>query len=214
MNKPNLRSQRAITLIALIITIIVLLILAVVTIGSIKHNNIITYAQNAANDYNKEKDKEESTISGYESLIEQYIPSEPTYITYSKSGIYGIEDAVCHLIELSDTQAVLILKNGEQVLQAKKLELDECSDITELAGYEKCELEGEVQPYTRAAYEYSEENEIVLTALYSLENWIIITDIGTSNGEIVEATMILDEPLTLNTEITKEEVKSYIELAK
>ena len=67
------RVEKGITLIALIITIIVLLILAVVTIGNVKKNNIITYAQNAATDYNKEKDKEESLLAGYEALIEQNI---------------------------------------------------------------------------------------------------------------------------------------------
>ena len=67
MKKTKL--EKGITLIALIITIIILLILAVVTIGTIKDSNIITYAQNASKDYNSEKDKEESTIAGYESLI-------------------------------------------------------------------------------------------------------------------------------------------------
>ena len=62
--------ERGITLIALIITIIVLLILAVVTIGSVKKNNIMGYAQNAATEYNKEKDKEESLLTGYEGMIE------------------------------------------------------------------------------------------------------------------------------------------------
>ena len=52
------RSEKAITLIALIITIIILLILAVVTIGSMKNSNIITYAQNAATDYNDKKTEE------------------------------------------------------------------------------------------------------------------------------------------------------------
>ena len=67
-------NQKGITLIALIITIIILLILAIVTIGSIKNSNIIAYAQNAATDHNAKKDEEESTISGYESLIESNLP--------------------------------------------------------------------------------------------------------------------------------------------
>ena len=65
---------KGITLIALIITIILLLILAVVTIGSIKNSNIITYAQNASKDYNSEKNKEESTLSGAEIFIESKLP--------------------------------------------------------------------------------------------------------------------------------------------
>ena len=64
-NKLN----NGITLIALIITIIILLILAVVTIGSIKNNNIMGYAQNASTNYEKEKDEEGKTLLGYEGLI-------------------------------------------------------------------------------------------------------------------------------------------------
>ena len=71
------KNEKAITLIALIITIVILLILAVVTIGSIKNSNIITYAQNASSDYNKEKDIEDSVISGYESLIKSNLPDVP-----------------------------------------------------------------------------------------------------------------------------------------
>ena len=63
--------ERGITLIALIITIIILLILAVVTIGSMKNSNIITYAQNAANDYETGKDKEKGILSQYETILDE-----------------------------------------------------------------------------------------------------------------------------------------------
>ena len=84
------KMQNGITLIALIITIIMLLILAVVTIGSIKNSNIITYAQNAATDYNGAKVDEESTIDGYESLIELNLPGkdgEESKVTYTDEGV-------------------------------------------------------------------------------------------------------------------------------
>ena len=85
----NKKFEKGITLIALIITIIILLILAVVTIGSIQNSNIITYAQNASKDYSAEKDKEESTISGYESLIESKLPGENSgsKVTYTDEGV-------------------------------------------------------------------------------------------------------------------------------
>ena len=70
------KTQKGITLIALIITIIILLILAVVTIGSIKNSNIITYAQNAATDYNTKKDDEEDIINEYELLIKSNVLEE------------------------------------------------------------------------------------------------------------------------------------------
>lgn len=81
--------QKGITLIALIITIIVLLILAVVTIGSIQNSNIITYAQNAEGDYNQAKVDEESTIDGYESLIESNLPggNGGSKVTYTDEGV-------------------------------------------------------------------------------------------------------------------------------
>ena len=66
--------EKGITLIALIITIVVLLILAVVTIGAVQDSGIIGHAQNAASGYNDEKSKEESAISGYESLIDSKLP--------------------------------------------------------------------------------------------------------------------------------------------
>ena len=74
MKKTKL--EKGITLIALIITIIILLILAVVTIGSIKNSNIITYAQNASDDYNREKSEEIDILDSYEKLIEDNIESE------------------------------------------------------------------------------------------------------------------------------------------
>ena len=86
----RIKLDKGITLIALIITTIVLLILAVVTIGSIQNSNIITYAQNASNDYNGTKADEESTIAGYEALIESNLPGkegEESKVTYTNEGV-------------------------------------------------------------------------------------------------------------------------------
>ena len=83
MNKTKI--QKGITLIALIITIIILLILAVVTIGSIKNSNIITYAQNAASDYEQAKGKEEGLLSDYEDKIKEYLNND-TSITWKDNG--------------------------------------------------------------------------------------------------------------------------------
>ena len=68
----NTKQSRGITLVALIITIVVLLILAVVAIGAVRNSNIIGYAQNAAEGYEKGKEKEEGAIKEAEDLIEKY----------------------------------------------------------------------------------------------------------------------------------------------
>ena len=72
-----MKKQNGITLIALIITIVVLLILAVVAIGAVKDGGIIEHAQNAADKYESEKQKEEEILDGYASKIEHInIPDE------------------------------------------------------------------------------------------------------------------------------------------
>lgn len=103
------KQEKGITLIALIITIIVLLILAVVTIGAVQDSKIITYAQNAANDYNKEKDKEESTISGYENLIEQYVPQA------SRIEYYVMNQTVQKIDRINGIAIIYFDNNGEFV---------------------------------------------------------------------------------------------------
>ena len=85
----KIRMEKGITLVALIITIIILLILAVVTIGSMKQSNIITYAQNAANGYKENAEKENTLIDGYEALIEESISKNKSEQTVSIVGIYG-----------------------------------------------------------------------------------------------------------------------------
>lgn len=69
----RVKMQKGITLIALIVTIILLIIIAMIAIATLRDRGIIGYAQNAASDYNKEKDKEESKLSEFESLIKEKI---------------------------------------------------------------------------------------------------------------------------------------------
>ena len=67
MNKT--KAQKGITLIALIITIVVLLILAAVAISSITNDGILSYAQNAAKDYNQAVKNEQSMLQEYEDYL-------------------------------------------------------------------------------------------------------------------------------------------------
>ena len=67
--KGKTRQEKGITLIALIITIVVLLILAVVTIGAIKNDGIITYADNSATKYKDAQTKEEGILGYYEEYL-------------------------------------------------------------------------------------------------------------------------------------------------
>lgn len=64
-----MRGQKGITLVALIITIIVLLILAVVAIAAVSNDGIINHAKNAKNEYQNAQINEQTTINGYETLL-------------------------------------------------------------------------------------------------------------------------------------------------
>jgi len=61
--------ERGITLIALIITIVVLLILAAVAISSITNDGILSYAQNAAKDYNQAVKNEQEMLQEYMNFL-------------------------------------------------------------------------------------------------------------------------------------------------
>ena len=68
------KMEKGITLIALIITIIVLLILAIVTIGAIKNDGLIQYAQNARKDYTDAANKEQEDLNTLLGQIEGNAP--------------------------------------------------------------------------------------------------------------------------------------------
>ena len=75
--KENLKSQKAITLIALVITIIVLLILAAVSIATLTgENGILTQAGNAKEQTKVAENEEKSKINNYEEIIDEYTNSE------------------------------------------------------------------------------------------------------------------------------------------
>jgi len=71
MKRTN--TQKGITLIALIITIVVLLILAVVAISSITNDGILSYATNAATDYNKAVANESAQLGEYVNFLKNEI---------------------------------------------------------------------------------------------------------------------------------------------
>ena len=125
-----MKGQKGITLIALIITIIILLILAIITIGSIQDSNIITYAKNASSDYGEAKDKEESIILGYETVIEEKIPlslREPISKTTSFVGCYadvdrnGIVDGIIYADLAFDASGQWIDEDGKYSYNKKDI---------------------------------------------------------------------------------------------
>lgn len=65
--------QKGITLIALIITVVLLLILAAVTIGSIKENDLIGYAQNATEEYEEKQNEEQGKVAEYKEQIKDIL---------------------------------------------------------------------------------------------------------------------------------------------
>ena len=64
------RAKKGITLIALIITIVVLLILAAVAISSITNDGILSYAQNAAKEYNQSVQNEQERLNQYTNFLQ------------------------------------------------------------------------------------------------------------------------------------------------
>jgi len=79
------KEQKAITLIALIITIVVLLILAVVAISSITNDGILSYATNAATDYNKAVANESTQLGEYVNFLKNEI-NPVKIITFTIAG--------------------------------------------------------------------------------------------------------------------------------
>ena len=57
------KTEEGITLLALVLTIILLVIISTVTIGSVRKNNIIGYAQNATEDFEGVQKEEQEYIS-------------------------------------------------------------------------------------------------------------------------------------------------------
>lgn len=56
------KTEKGITLLALVITIILLIIISTVALSSVKSNNIIDYAQNAVEDFERVQKEEEQFI--------------------------------------------------------------------------------------------------------------------------------------------------------
>ena len=56
------KTEKGITLLALVITVILLVIISTVALSSVKSNNIIEYAQNAAEDFERVQKEEEQFI--------------------------------------------------------------------------------------------------------------------------------------------------------
>lgn len=68
----NLKSNKAITLVALVITIIILLILAMVSINLVLNEGIIKRAQNAVNAYNSAQTNELKQLNYIENKVGKY----------------------------------------------------------------------------------------------------------------------------------------------
>ena len=71
----NMKSNKAITLIALIITIIILVILAAVSIRAVYNMGIVNYAVNGTGDYAKAAKTENELMSNTENYISDIVGS-------------------------------------------------------------------------------------------------------------------------------------------
>ncbi len=92
--KQKLKGYKGITLIALIITIIVLLILAVVAISAVKGDGIIAHAKNAKKEYSEAQTNETTTISGYESYIEDSLPGAVKKVEKNLDKVLSTKDNI------------------------------------------------------------------------------------------------------------------------
>ena len=70
--KQKTKVQKGITLIALIITIVVLLILAAVAIANITNDGVLSYAENAAIQYNQAVKNEKDILQGYVDYLNKH----------------------------------------------------------------------------------------------------------------------------------------------
>ena len=73
MKKSNLKSEKAITLIALIITIIILVILAAVSIRAVYNMGIVNHAINGTAEYAKAAKNENKVMQDTESYLENVV---------------------------------------------------------------------------------------------------------------------------------------------
>lgn len=64
-----LRQEKGITLVALIITVIILVILAAVTIISLQNSEMIKYAVEGTQNYDKAQGEEERIVNGFEQNV-------------------------------------------------------------------------------------------------------------------------------------------------
>ena len=185
----KIKVQKGITLIALIITIIVLLILAVVTIGEIQDGKIITYAQNAANDYNEEKGKEESTISGYESLIEQYTIPGNEEVAPPKDKLEEIE-SVAYYISNDKSGMEIIQKLDNENLLCTTYFKETNGEYLKKADTQIEVGEAIVESITINAYNYSTETDYSETLQPGTKVYYINID-----GEKIPALYVTDNEM-------------------
>ena len=81
----NIKSNKAITLIALVITIVVLIILAIVVINlSLGNNGILNRARTATEQYQNAQGYEEERIAKYTNEIDSYVDGNRDTVTISK----------------------------------------------------------------------------------------------------------------------------------
>ena len=119
------KEQKAITLIALIITIVVLLILAAVAISSITNDGILSYATNAAKDYNQAVADEQEKLNEYVNFLNnggsgsgssEEDDRNERYTAYSIGDIVTTGTEEFYVIEASsETEEMVILLAKESI---------------------------------------------------------------------------------------------------
>ena len=139
VNSTERKRSEGITLIALIITIIILIILAMVSVRIVTDSNITKHAENAADTYTVEQEKELIGVGYSNYRLEKYSPSEaanPTDYEYlqtyflgeDKQGLTG--DELTQLVipeDSSDTS--LTFNNGIVFTENNRVENQEKDEV-------------------------------------------------------------------------------------
>jgi len=171
------RMEKGITLIALIITIVVLLILAAVAISSITNDGILSYAQNAAKDYNKAVLNEKYYLTELEELLKE----NQTGVKVEK-----VTDSNPGVLEGSGTQADPYVVNSMEDFVFFSYDVN--SGNTYAGKYVKLEYDLDfnstksyVEAFRKDYSKYGYEGELK-TALTSGEGWIPIGKSSETTG--------------------------------
>ena len=172
----NLKSNKAITLIALIITIVLIMILAVVTIGAVNEGGLFAHANNATTKYSTEADLENTKIAGYISEMEKWDKGSSALLE---------EDVVGSLVY------ALFFEEDDEAFD-KIIEAGITEDMLDHPYYY---MEGRIDDYFYQYFKFSENGDEMLVRGEDDENMSFVSHNETEIYNVVYAAIELESEL-------------------